>query len=262
MRRRVSGVILSTAQRGRSVPIVGTFLLLFVLTYLSLLLGSRYIDAIIVSEDGVYQNVSALALLTASVLCFLAFRSSWGAGRPGLTVLRISYLVLAAVFFVGAGEEISWGQHLFNFGTPEQVGEVNAQGETNVHNLEFVRESAITPARVFFAFAAIFLLVIPAVSALHEATGRRLRRLVPVVPLFLGLLFLANFALSKVATALASAQTRQPIKEIQELNYALLLALASLYVFAQAREHRVERAAETAPLEPLHTSGSARAPSR
>jgi hypothetical protein len=258
----VSGVILSKAQHGRRVLIAGAFLLLFVLTYLSLLLGSRYIETIIVSEDGVYQNLSALALLTASVLCVLAFRSSRVAGRRRVTVLRISYLVLAAVFFVGAGEEISWGQHLFNFGTPEQVGEVNAQGETNVHNIGVVRESTITPARLFFAFAAIFLFVIPVVSALHEATGRRLRGLVPVVPLFVGLLFLANFALSKVATVLSSAQTRQPIKEIQETNYALLLALASFYVFAYVREHRVERAAEAALLEPLQTTGSARAPSR
>jgi hypothetical protein len=255
-------VIFSTTQRERTVPIAGAFLLLFVLTYLSLLFGSRYIDAIIVSEDGVYQNISALALLTASVLCFLAFRSSRVAGPSRLTVLRGSYLVLAAVFFVGAGEEISWGQHMFNFGTPEQVGAANAQGETNVHNLEVVREGAITPARLFFAFAATFLLVMPVVSALHEATGRRLRRLVPVVPLFIGVLFICNFALSKVATVFASAQTRQPIKEIQETNYALLLALASFYVLAQALEHRAEGAAETALLESVPTTGQARAPSR
>ena len=33
-----------------------------------------------------------------------------------------------------AGEEISWGQHLFDWATPENWSEVNDQNETNIHN--------------------------------------------------------------------------------------------------------------------------------
>ncbi len=33
-----------------------------------------------------------------------------------------------------AGEEVSWGQHILNWGTPESWQSVNDQGETNLHN--------------------------------------------------------------------------------------------------------------------------------
>jgi hypothetical protein len=34
-----------------------------------------------------------------------------------------------------AGEEVSWGQHLTGFGTPEWLAAINDQGETNLHNV-------------------------------------------------------------------------------------------------------------------------------
>jgi hypothetical protein len=40
------------------------------------------------------------------------------------------------LFFVGAGEEISWGQHLMHFNTPNYLNKVNVQNEFNIHNIE------------------------------------------------------------------------------------------------------------------------------
>lgn len=34
-----------------------------------------------------------------------------------------------------AGEEVSWGQHIWNWSTPEYWEEINDQGETNLHNI-------------------------------------------------------------------------------------------------------------------------------
>jgi hypothetical protein len=46
-----------------------------------------------------------------------------------------------ALFMLGfiyiAGEEASWGQHLFDWKTPEWISEHNRQQETNLHNLNF-----------------------------------------------------------------------------------------------------------------------------
>lgn len=39
----------------------------------------------------------------------------------------------ACVYF--AGEELSWGQQLFHWGTPEVIQEINDQQETNIHNI-------------------------------------------------------------------------------------------------------------------------------
>jgi hypothetical protein len=34
-----------------------------------------------------------------------------------------------------AGEELSWGQHLFGWSTPDYIGTLNDQKETNIHNI-------------------------------------------------------------------------------------------------------------------------------
>lgn len=43
--------------------------------------------------------------------------------------------LLALVLFVMAGEELSWGQRIFHWSTPEGYAKINAQSETNLHNL-------------------------------------------------------------------------------------------------------------------------------
>jgi hypothetical protein len=49
--------------------------------------------------------------------------------------LRVWMLLttLGCVYF--AGEELSWGQHLFGWGTPAYLEAVNDQEETNLHNI-------------------------------------------------------------------------------------------------------------------------------
>ena len=47
------------------------------------------------------------------------------------------YLILAAVLFLGAMEEISWGQRIAGWGTPAVLNEINGQGETTIHNVGF-----------------------------------------------------------------------------------------------------------------------------
>ncbi len=44
-----------------------------------------------------------------------------------------SFLAAACCFYV-AGEEVSWGQHIFEWATPEFWSQVNDQNETNFHN--------------------------------------------------------------------------------------------------------------------------------
>lgn len=52
-------------------------------------------------------------------------------GRPLLTLW---VAVAAAACFYIAGEEASWGQHYFNWATPEAWMAISDQGETNLHN--------------------------------------------------------------------------------------------------------------------------------
>lgn len=45
-------------------------------------------------------------------------------------------LLLGFLLFFGAGEELSWGQHLLHFRTPDVINSVNVQHEFNIHNIE------------------------------------------------------------------------------------------------------------------------------
>ncbi|MEQ8232290.1 MAG: hypothetical protein RLW61_13865 [Gammaproteobacteria bacterium] len=55
--------------------------------------------------------------------------------REGLSKLLIWVLLLTAACVYFAGEELSWGQHLFGWQTPESVARLNDQQETNLHNM-------------------------------------------------------------------------------------------------------------------------------
>jgi hypothetical protein len=87
----------------------------------------------LLDEDRAVEIVTAVALLLAAGLgVVLAFRAR-RAGRPFL--VWGFYLAFAALVFVIGMEEISWGQWIFFWNTPEAVKEINGQGETNLHNI-------------------------------------------------------------------------------------------------------------------------------
>lgn len=70
-------------------------------------------------------------ILAAAVLCARALR--FGVVK-GSTLLWIAIVFFALAAFYIAGEEHSWGQHFFNWNTPNYWAEINRQQETNLHN--------------------------------------------------------------------------------------------------------------------------------
>lgn len=68
------------------------------------------------------------------------------------------YLGAAILCFFVAGEEISWGQWIFHWQTPEALAAVNLQHETNLHNLVNPRVYDLVYAIAGFAFLAIALI--------------------------------------------------------------------------------------------------------
>jgi hypothetical protein len=87
-------------------------------------------------EDGVMENLSAAAFVAAAlftgVAAYRVKKDLTGKYPRWLWVV----LALAAVgFFVIGGEEISWGQRIFGWSTPEVFKDTNVQDETNLHNV-------------------------------------------------------------------------------------------------------------------------------
>ena len=92
-------------------------------------------------EDQFFENIGAIGFfLTSAVFLYGFVRSK---KKPFVNVFyhRLRMLLLlgfALLFFFAAGEEISWGQRIFNVATPETLKAINAQGELNVHNIIFL----------------------------------------------------------------------------------------------------------------------------
>ena len=86
------------------------------------------------SEDGLSEWWSVATFLAGAAAAGAAF---WSLRATRHSALRYFYLVLAAGLFLGAMEEISWGQRLVGWGTPPALEGINFQGETTLHNVTF-----------------------------------------------------------------------------------------------------------------------------
>lgn len=79
-------------------------------------------------EDGPVEIAQVLLLgFAAALFCSVALRSAGSRRWPAACLAVGSALWL--------GEEISWGQRIFGWSTPEGWEKVNLQQETNLHNL-------------------------------------------------------------------------------------------------------------------------------
>lgn len=83
--------------------------------------------------EGIIETIEALCWIAAAMIyaktTSMIFRSD--ADR----LPKLSHLFFIAFCFVAFGEEISWGQHVFNFDVPEHLKTINQQKELNFHNL-------------------------------------------------------------------------------------------------------------------------------
>jgi len=116
-------------------------------------------------EDGVSEWWSVATYLVAASL---AGATGWRLRRTGYSGLVVFQLLLAAIFLIGAMEEISWGQRLFDWDTPQALQAVNQQGETTIHNLGS-GDSAIFS---LFFWGSAAALAGGALRAVWHSTGR------------------------------------------------------------------------------------------
>ena len=83
------------------------------------------------SENGPHELLQSLYIGFAFLLAvFMLFKIDWK------TQKEIGFVVAVAALgsFYISGEEISWGQHVLNWSTPEYWSSINDQNETNLHN--------------------------------------------------------------------------------------------------------------------------------
>lgn len=83
-------------------------------------------------EDGPIEWLTVIALCLSFIVCVQ--RVAKLASVKNVAFIGV-WSFLALVCFFGAGEEISWGQRIFNVESSEWFKQNNAQAETNLHNL-------------------------------------------------------------------------------------------------------------------------------
>jgi hypothetical protein len=208
------------------------------LTYSVLTMGNNWIGALI-PEDHYFEIVGAFSFLVTSILFFYGFllaRRTLDKSWVSLAK-QLIYVGLALLFFFGAGEEISWGQRLLGFETPQALSQVNRQEEFNLHNLSAWEASAfLDPDRLFDIFWFLFAVFTPAVALVIPPFKRWAGQFIPIVFWGVSLLFLYNYLWAKLAKVIFEASyafegfsLAQAIQEIKESNYAIVFVLVGLF---------------------------------
>ena len=128
--------------------------------------------AFVGEEDGIVEVISALCFLCASCVSFLTVKRIRRGQRPLATVQRRQagwHALMGVFFFLCCGEEISWGQRIFGFETPDAIAEINVQSEVNLHNM-----LGYLTDHVFIIAVAVYGVLLPALAHRYEFWRRSL----------------------------------------------------------------------------------------
>jgi hypothetical protein len=106
-------------------------------------------------EDGLFETVTAILLLLASIQFYLAGKYA----TRHLPERQIIFTLFLFSFFtmILMMEEISWGQRIFSWENPEIIKRFNYQQETNLHNI--FNPIIAEVERIFSLFISLALLI-------------------------------------------------------------------------------------------------------
>ena len=148
-------------------------------------------------EDGPIEYLSAFLFLVASLGFVVASLRSEFLRRRSSRWAYFFTLSWAALMAVFVGEEISWGQRIFDVATPKFLDAVNVQHELNIHNTTWLDDYLGGSGLLLAIMMVLTGLVIPLASRI-SLPGRLLQRLCfPVAPLRYVTLFIVPLAWAK-----------------------------------------------------------------
>lgn len=165
-RQRVAQIFLSDPIHGvsefkpspGSMLIASTAIGLFLIVHIRLYDPASRIFEVLYLEDGIFESLTPILMLAAVLLIGLSIPKLRKDAQfvKIRNLITIIYIFLMLVFFLNAMEEISWGQRIIGWETP-QTFEGNVQNETNLHNyfnqyyLLFYRLLVFFPIVIFIA---------------------------------------------------------------------------------------------------------------
>ena len=122
----------------------------FVMSYVN----HDWFKHVYVVEDGFTEWLTVVVVVIGTIVCF---RRVVVLRREKPLLFLACTAILGMIFLFVAGEEVSWGQRIFQIESSEFFQKHNAQGETNLHNL-VVGDTKINKL-IFGRGIAVFLVI-------------------------------------------------------------------------------------------------------
>ena len=140
-------------------PLIGKGLSLFFISFslplLYLAFTNTFMYRSLINEDKIVEYASAGFWVLASIFTLVKIIKNQ---FQNIYLRQLALPVLMVAFFiVCAGEEISWGQRIFNIETPTLLKEINVQEEITLHNIGSISVFSNT----FFIITLFFFFFIP-----------------------------------------------------------------------------------------------------
>jgi hypothetical protein len=167
---------------------------------------------------------------------------------------NLFFLLLFISLFFAAGEEISWGQRLFNIETPQKFMERNVQDELTIHNLNLFStvessgkvktglEKLLTMNFMFRIATILFGIFLP-LGVYHFGFLKRLTKIIklPVPPISIGIFFLINWIIyrvlhSNILSPEYGFQYLNTADEIMENVAAFILFMISIFFLKAGKQ--------------------------
>ena len=203
-------------------------------------------------EDQFGENLQVLFWAVSFVLALIFVKKKLGEGD---NIFAVMYLILSVGIVFIIGEEISWGQRVFGWLTPESLQEINKQGETNIHNIHGIG-SAFKWAHLIIGAYGTFLPLIVMRSRFLARFKHQVSMLVPhftLIPLFAFLFFWRSYrnlfeAPKKYYFAISE------FSEVTELGLSIAFALFLAFQLRQMMNKKSQTLTSKWSLKQINTN--------
>jgi len=144
----------------------------------------RWFEEVYAVEDGFVENWTLVPLLFATIYALYQV-VSLGRYKPWHFS---AFMLLVALFsFFIAGEEISWGQRVFDVQSSEFFKQHNTQAETNLHNMVLgdKKINKIIFSQLLTVGVAFYLLILPILYTKNRAVRAHVDKIgLPIAQLY------------------------------------------------------------------------------
>lgn len=173
-----------------------------------------------VKEDGIIEYFTAFFLLSVSIYSINKLLKT----AKVISSKNIGIILFSIIFFFGFGEEISWGQRIFNIETPNFFIENNLQSETNIHNLMIggVKLNKLIFTNGLFFIFSFYFLAIPYLYAKSNYVKSVINKFSIVIPKYSqSIIFICS-------TIIIYLFNHDRISEIWECLFAFTMLITSI----------------------------------